>query len=53
MIRGGLAYLDCKVESIYEYASNSLIIGEVIAAELGDFEKPLLYFDQQYHQLQE
>jgi flavin reductase (DIM6/NTAB) family NADH-FMN oxidoreductase RutF len=53
MIRGGLAYLDCKVESIYEYASNSLIIGEVIAAELGDFEKPLLYFNKQYHQLQE
>jgi flavin reductase (DIM6/NTAB) family NADH-FMN oxidoreductase RutF len=30
-----------------------LIIGEVIAADIGELDKPLLYFDQQYHQLQE
>jgi len=53
MIRGGLAYFDCRVKSINEYASNSLIIGEVIAAEVGEYDRPLLYFDQHYHQLQE
>lgn len=53
MIRGGLAYFDCRVMSISEYASNSLIIGEVSAAEVGELERPLLYFDQRYHQLQE
>ena len=53
MIQGGLAFIDCELKSIYEYASNTLIIGEVIAAEVGDLEGPLLYFDQQYHQLQE
>jgi cob(II)yrinic acid a,c-diamide reductase len=53
MISGGLAFFDCKVISINQYASNSLIIGEVIAVEVGDVERPLLYFDQQYHQLQE
>ena len=53
VIKGGLAYLDCEVFEIYEFASNSLIIGEVIAADIGEQDKPLLYFDQQYHQLQE
>jgi flavin reductase (DIM6/NTAB) family NADH-FMN oxidoreductase RutF len=53
MITGGIAYLDCNVFEIYEFASNSLIIGEVIAAEVGENVKPLLYFDQQYHKLQE
>ena len=53
LIKGGLAFFDCKVFEIYEFATNSLIIGEVIAADIGENEKPLLYFDQQYHQLQE
>lgn len=53
VIMGGLAYLDCEVFEMYEFASNSLIIGEVIAADIGELGKPLLYFDQQYHQLQE
>lgn len=53
VLKGGLAYLDCEVFDIYEFASNSLIIGEVIAADVGELGKPLLYFDQHYHQLQE
>jgi len=53
MIVGGLAYFDCKVINILEFSTNSLIIGEVIAADIGTHDKPLLYFDQQYHQLQE
>jgi flavin reductase (DIM6/NTAB) family NADH-FMN oxidoreductase RutF len=53
VIKGGLAYLDCEVIEIFEFVSNSLIIGEVIAAEVGELGNPLLYFDQHYHQLQE
>ena len=53
IITGGIAYLDCSVYEVHEFASNSLIIGEVIAAEIGEQGKPLLYYDQQYHQLQE
>ena len=53
MIEGGLAFFDCKVFEKFDFATNSLILGEVIAAEIGDQDKPLLYFDQQYHQLQE
>lgn len=53
MVKGGLAFFDCKVSEVYDFASNSLIIGEVIAAEIGEESRPLLYFDQRYHQLQE
>lgn len=53
MVKGGLAFFDCEVSQVNDFATNSLIIGEVIAAELGEQNRPLLYFDQQYHQLQE
>lgn len=53
MIKDGLAFFDCKVYEKYEFATNSLIIGEVIAAKIGVQRKPLLYFDQQYHKLQD
>lgn len=53
MVKGGLGFFDCKVSEVYDFASNSLIIGEVIAAEIGEESRPLLYFDQRYHQLQE
>lgn len=53
LTKGGLAFFDCEVSQVIDFATNSLIIGEVIAAELGEQDHPLLYFDQQYHQLQE
>ena len=53
LIIGGLAYFDCKVFQVHDFTTNSLIIGEVIAADIGEADKPLLYFDQQYHKLQE
>jgi flavin reductase (DIM6/NTAB) family NADH-FMN oxidoreductase RutF len=53
MIKNGLANIDCKVSEILDFGTNSLIIGEVIATEIGNKSKPLLYFNQQYHQLQD
>ncbi|MFN2211595.1 MAG: flavin reductase family protein [Anaerolineales bacterium] len=53
MIKNGLAHIDCKVSEILDFGTNSLIIGEVITAEIGNKSKPLLYFNQQYHQLQD
>jgi flavin reductase (DIM6/NTAB) family NADH-FMN oxidoreductase RutF len=38
---------------VNDFGTNSLIIGEVVAAKLGDGGMPLLYFDQRYHQLQD
>jgi flavin reductase (DIM6/NTAB) family NADH-FMN oxidoreductase RutF len=53
LLKGGLAYLDCKLTTVYDYGTNSLVIGEVLDAKVGDGGMPLLYFNQRYHQLQE
>lgn len=49
----GLAFLDCKLAEVFDFGTNSLLIGEVVAAKVGSGGRPLLYFDQQYHLLQE
>lgn len=53
IIAGNLAYLDCKVISVQEFGSNSLFIGEVVETRIGEGGKPLIYYNQQYHKLQE
>ncbi len=53
LLKGGLAYLDCKLTNFVDYGTNSLVLGEVVAAKVGDDGKPLLYFNQRYHQLQD
>ena len=53
MLKSGLASLDCNVTDVYDFGTNSLIIGEVVAAKVGEGVDPLLYFNQRYHQLQE
>jgi len=53
VVKGGLGFFDCNVSEVHDFTSNSLIIGEVIAADIGEENRPLLYFDQRYHQLQE
>ncbi len=53
LLKGGLAFLDCKVSAVKDFGMNTLIIGEVLAAEVGSGEMPLLYFNQQYHKLQD
>jgi flavin reductase (DIM6/NTAB) family NADH-FMN oxidoreductase RutF len=50
---GGLAFLDCQVHSIHQFGSNSLIIGEILAAKSGENRDPLLYYNRQYRRLQE
>jgi flavin reductase (DIM6/NTAB) family NADH-FMN oxidoreductase RutF len=52
-IISGLAFLDCQVDSAQAYGANTLIIGKVIAAKIGNSGNPLLYFDRQYRQLQD
>ncbi|MGW8144831.1 MAG: flavin reductase family protein [Anaerolineales bacterium] len=52
-LKDGLAFLDCHLTDVYDFGTNSLFIGEVVAAKVGNGGKPLLYFDQQYHMLQE
>lgn len=52
-VKGGLAFIDCNLIAVHPFNQNSLFIGEVLAARMGNGEKPLLYFDQQYRMLQE
>jgi flavin reductase (DIM6/NTAB) family NADH-FMN oxidoreductase RutF len=52
-LKDGLAYLDCRLIDVYDFGTNSLFIGEVVATEVGNGGRPLLYFDQQFHLLQE
>ena len=52
-IKDGLAFIDCKLIAVHPFNQNSLFIGEVLAAEIGNGEKPLIYFDRHYRKLQD
>jgi flavin reductase (DIM6/NTAB) family NADH-FMN oxidoreductase RutF len=52
-IAGGLAYLDCRVIASYASGNSTLFIAEVLAAQTGERNAPLLYLNRQYRQLQE
>jgi len=50
-IKGGLAYLDCRVAQTIPVGSNTLFLAEVVAAH-GDGEgQPLVYHDRKYRKL--
>ena len=50
-IKGGLAYLDCRVSQTIEVGTNTLYLAEVVSAR-GDGEgRPLVYHDREYRKL--
>lgn len=50
LIKGGLAYFDCRLRQTVDAGTSTLFIGEVVAARR--FEgKPLVYHDRRYLQL--
>ncbi len=53
MLRGGLAYLDCRVKQAIPSGMNTLFIAEVVAVRGDDHDAPLIYHDRQYHRLAE
>lgn len=53
LITGSLAYLDCRVDAKYISGRNTLFIAEVLAAQAGEKEPPLIYFDRNYRLLQD
>jgi flavin reductase (DIM6/NTAB) family NADH-FMN oxidoreductase RutF len=53
MIAGGLAYLDCRVLARYASGNSTLFIAEVLAAQPGEINPPLIYLNRQYRQLQD
>ncbi len=52
-LSAGLAYLDCQVITVHDSGTHTLFIGEVLSVRIGDPAAPLVYYDQQYHQLQD
>jgi len=50
-IKGGLAYLDCRVTQTIEVGTNTLFLAEVVAARGNGEGSPLVYHDRGYHKL--
>ena len=50
-IKGGLAYLDCRVSQEIALGSNTLFLAEVVAARGNGAGKALVYHDRKYRKL--
>ena len=50
-ITGGLAFLDCRVAYSHPMPESTLFIGEVLAAQRIEDDRPLVYFNRDYHRL--
>jgi flavin reductase (DIM6/NTAB) family NADH-FMN oxidoreductase RutF len=48
---GGLAALDCRVVSSYPVGTHTLIVGQVVHAQVRRDGRPLLYFHRDYRTL--
>lgn len=53
LLKGGLAYLDCRVTQSIPCGSNTLFLAEVMAVRGDDHDEPLVYHDRTYRRLQE
>jgi flavin reductase (DIM6/NTAB) family NADH-FMN oxidoreductase RutF len=53
LIAGGLAYLDCRVNSIHPLEHSTLFILDVIGARPAEQDKPLVYFNRLYQELRQ
>jgi flavin reductase (DIM6/NTAB) family NADH-FMN oxidoreductase RutF len=53
LLNGGLAFLDCRVVATHGSGTNTLFIGQVVAARSGKGGKPLLYYNRQYRKVQD
>lgn len=53
LIKGGIAYLDCKVVQHFEVGDTTVFLGEVLAYQIDhqDEHEPLLYFNRQWRKL--
>ena len=51
-IKGGLAYLDCRVTQSIPSGMNTIFIAEVVAVRADDRQPPLVYHDRKYYKLE-
>lgn len=52
-LKGGLAFLDCRVVQSIPSGMNTLYIAEVVAVRGDDHDTPLVYHDRTYRRLEE
>jgi flavin reductase (DIM6/NTAB) family NADH-FMN oxidoreductase RutF len=50
-VKGGLAYLDCRLVQTISAGKNTLFIGEVVAALAAVQDQPLIYHNRKYWRL--
>ena len=51
-LKGGLVYLDCRVQQSIPAGMNTLFLAEVVAVRGGTRAAPLVYHDRAYHRLE-
>jgi len=52
-IKGGLAYLDCRVTQTIPVGTNTLFLAEVVSARGNGEGRPLVYHDRKYQKIVE
>jgi len=52
LIRGALAYLDCRVRQSIPVGMNTVFLAEVVAVRADDHDEPLVYHDRTYRRLE-
>ncbi len=52
LIKGGLAFLDCRVRQSVAVGMNTLFLAEVVAVRGDDQDEPLVYHDREYRRLE-
>ena len=51
LIKGGLAYFDCRVKDSLQAGVNTMFLAEVVAARSHGADPPLVYHNREYHRL--
>ncbi len=49
VLKNAIAYLECEVRDIFEAGDHSIVIGEVVEAEITKDEPPLIMSDTPWH----
>lgn len=52
ILADNLGYLDCVVTTAYAAGSHTIFLAEVVDAKVQNSQKPLVYFDRDYHKLE-
>ncbi|GAB4428258.1 MAG: flavin reductase family protein [Anaerolineales bacterium] len=51
LVKGGMSWFDCRVTQTIPVGSNTLFLGQVVAAKSLKHGEPLVYYDRNYRRL--